>query len=439
MKNLLQLIRQKGDSGEIVALREREIPVSFERGVLQKINKKDTYGLAVRIINNGRLGFATASSPQDHSVVQKAADICEFGDPVELNFPAEDITSVECFDDRLAELTEKELIAEARRVLDLMTAYDDSIPANVSAQIRENTMEIVNTTGLEESYKKTALIFSLSTLSPQGFFETAKSHASTRYFTVPERWVEELVLRHQQGQNRLNIPTGKMPVIFAPETFGTLIYRLLAGIDGSNLNAGISPLDGKLEQKLFCDSFNIHEDPHRPWGIWSCPFDDEGVPTSAKEIIKDGVLKSFLYDLRQATEAGTKSTGNGFKRGLFGGGISAQPAPAASNLIIPPGTQPLADIISDLAEGLLVESVMGAHTGNIPAGEFSLNVARGYYIKNGKIQGKAIDTMVAGNIYETLTKIENYSSETGLLSMFGPIGYGPHVLIPEVSVTGKSQ
>lgn len=437
MEDILKLAAQKADAAEVVVIRERETPVSFERGQLNRISKKDTAGVALRLIKDGRLGFATSTTLDDSKLVDRALATADFGEQLNIKFPNQEFAEVESHDDYLASLTEEELIDDAHSIMDRIAAFDPSIPIDLFITQTEKTIEIGNSSGFRGSYSTTNLGTMISTRSPQGFREVARGYSSSRYFSFPEIWLAQLAERHHQAQKKQSVPTRKMPVIFSPGTFGTLIIRLLAGIDGTRLNSGTSPLEGKIGEKLFDEKLSITEDPHRTWGIFSCPFDDEGVATAPKEIVKDGVLKSYLYDLKSAKEAGCESTGNGFKRGFWSSGAGDKPTPATTNLVIPGGATPLADMIAQIDEGILIEGVMGAHTGNILAGEFSLNINPGFYIKDGKIAGRATDAMASGNIYKVLTSIKALSSEQGLLAMFGPIGYGPYVLLPEISVTGK--
>jgi len=438
MKEIINLARNKAEKAEVLVFRNRSTPVQFSRGELQKISKKDTVGVGLRLIKDGRLGFATSSSTEDTEIVDRALDAAQFGEEIDLTFPEQsEPEEAEAYDPYLASLTEEELIADSSEIMNKMAAFDPSIPLDLRVGQSELEVEITNSEGLDGKYSKTGFSTFVSTRSPQGFSEVRRAYSSSRYFSFPELWLSELTERHHQAQNRMQVPTGKMPVIFSPGTFGALILRLIVGINGSSINQGISPLEDKLGDKLFDTSLNIYEQPHRTWGLLSCPFDDEGVPTQSKAIVDEGVLKHFLYDLKSGKEAGKESTGNGFKRQLFGGGITALPSPAPTNLVIPGGTTPLAEMIAGIDEGILIEGVMGAHTGNIPAGEYSLNINPGFYIKNGRIVGKATDAMVSGNIYESLTKIGDFSSEQGLLAMFGPMGYAPYVMLPEASVTGK--
>lgn len=438
MKNLLDRGKKLADQAEIHVVDCKEIPVTYDQNTFKSINKKNTRDISLRLIKDSCLGFASTTHLNDTEVVDRALEQAPFGEDVAFDFPAEHpAEDTVIFDQRLSRITEEDLIEHIYDTIDAVAAYDASIPLRIQFISREITVQIANTNGLHQEYKKTALSASIYTLSPQGFIESICYYAAGRLFRIPDGAIKNLIQRHQQAQTRLPVPTKKMPVIFTPRAFGALIYRLLEAIKGTNLNTGVSPLEDQLGETIFDTNLNLKEEPHKPYGLFSCPVDDEGIPTQGKEIITAGILKSFLYDLKTGTEAGKESTGNGFKRSLIGEGFREPPTPHATNLFIPPGTRSLNQLINQMEEGLLVDTVMGAHTGNIFAGEFSLNVGCGYYIKNGNIQGKAVDTMVSGNIYEVLQEIPDYSSELGLLFMFEPMGYGPDVLVSSVSVTGK--
>ncbi len=436
MEDILKNAASQADAAEVYILRERETPVQFERGEIQRISQKNTLGVALRLIREGRMGFSTSTTLEDRGLVERALATADFGESQDLKFPSKDFTAVESHDSHLASLTAEELIDDAHNILDRLAALAPSTPIDLGLSQKEVEIEVGNTSGFQGKYSRTGLGVSVGTRSAQGFREVYRSFSSGRYFTFPEKWLEELGRRHQQAQNRIGVPTGKMPVIFSPGTFGALVMRLIAAIDGTSLNAGTSPLEGRLGEQLFDSRLNIREDPHLSWGLHTCPFDDEGVATRPRDLIKEGRLEGYLYDLKSAGEAGVESTGNGFKRGLFASGASQKPHPTPSNLIISGGAIPLADLIAEIDEGLLIEGVMGAHTGNIQAGEYSLNINPGFYIREGRIVGRATDAMVSGNIYETLTDIGALSAEQGILAMFGPMGYGPYVMLPGASVTG---
>jgi PmbA protein len=143
----------------------------------------------------------------------------------------------------------------------------------------------------------------------------------------------------------------------------------------------------------------LWDDATLPYQVASYPCDDEGVPGQRTSLIDSGVVSHFIYDLHTAALANTQSTGNGERHG----GV---PAPSPSSLIIDKGDTSFGDMIKDVKEGLIVDTLIGAEQGNILNGDFSGNVLLGYKIENGEITGRVKDTMVAGNVYQLLKQIE---------------------------------
>jgi len=91
----------------------------------------------------------------------------------------------------------------------------------------------------------------------------------------------------------------------------------------------------KLDKKIFSDKINVNDKPQMKNAAGRRSFDDEGIPTSQKEIINKGLLKNYIFDLEYANKMGEKPTGNGLKRTLFGEGINT---PVSPNFVNPDST-----------------------------------------------------------------------------------------------------
>jgi len=221
-----------------------------------------------------------------------------------------------------------------------------------------------------------------------------------------------------------------MRVLFSPEALWTLEWRLTEAISGKNLIEHLSPIENKINEKIFDDKITIYDDPHARGYFWSRPFDDEGVPTRRLPIIDKGILKNFIFDLRTASEYGTESTGNGYKGRWSSEAISKPVLPYPCHLVWEQGSLSVKEQIKSIDEGLICEDLLGAHSGNIVAGQFSMNVGTGFYVKDGKIIGRAIDTMISGNIYDIFKNIHSISKERNY-------ELKPWVLFNGIQVAGK--
>jgi PmbA protein len=144
------------------------------------------------------------------------------------------------------------------------------------------------------------------------------------------------------------------------------------------------------------------------------------------------VLKGFFNDLYYAAKTKAKPTGHGFRTGMWSGdSVTQKPGPNLTNMRMATGDQGLKSIIGSISKGIIVEGVLGAHSGNIPNGDYSVGINSGLYVENGEILGRVKDVMIAGNVYETL------SSVTAVGDTLYPSagGYFPVVLCDNVSVS----
>jgi PmbA protein len=191
---------------------------------------------------------------------------------------------------------------------------------------------------------------------------------------------------------------------------------------------GISPLKDKLGKAVFDKRLCCWDDATLPYKVASGPCDDEGVPSQRLPLISNGVVSNFLYDLRTAALANTRSTGSGRRAG------NALPRPGISSLLIDEGDVPFEDMVGSMKEGLVVEQVIGADQGNLLAGDFGGNVLLGYKVENGEMVGRVKDTMIAGNIYQVLGELLGMGREARWV---GGILRTPCLYCPSLSVAVK--
>ncbi|MBA7708172.1 Metalloprotease TldD [subsurface metagenome] len=163
----------------------------------------------------------------------------------------------------------------------------------------------------------------------------------------------------------------------------------MVAFNGKTVLEGASPVGKRLNQQVFDERLWLWDDPTIAYRPGSRPCDDEGISSQRTPLITEGAVANFLYDLRTATLAHTRSTGNGSRNH---GGL---PAPSPSAFVIAPGNTAFDEMVNDIKEGLVIEQLMGAEQGNILGGDFSGNVLLGYKVESGKIVGRVKDTMVS--------------------------------------------
>lgn len=200
---------------------------------------------------------------------------------------------------------------------------------------------------------------------------------------------------------RLNpgrLPSKAVPVVFDPRVGGSLLGHLAGAMSGNAIARKASFLLDKDGEALFRPGTTIIDDPRRARGLSSRPFDGEGLPTAARELVSDGRLTGWLMDSAAARQLGGMPTGHAVRGGGGAPGVSV------SNLHLAAGSQSVAELIADIAEGVLVTELIG-HGVNAVTGDYSRG-ASGFRIVKGEIAGPVAEFTVAGNLlnmYRELT------------------------------------
>ncbi len=185
------------------------------------------------------------------------------------------------------------------------------------------------------------------------------------------------------------IPTCEVPILFSPEVARGLVGHLLGAISGGALYRNASFLKDSAGQQLFPAWMNMSERPYIPRGAASTSFDAEGVKTSNREIIQDGVLTGYVLGSYSARRLGLQTTGNA-------GGVH--------NLIVQPGQYSATGLMQQMGTGLLVTEVMGQGVSMV-TGDYSRG-AGGFWIENGEIQYPVDEVTIAGNLKDMFLGIE---------------------------------
>ena len=188
------------------------------------------------------------------------------------------------------------------------------------------------------------------------------------------------------------VSTMKVPVVFDPRVGRGLIGTLAGSISGSAVARGTSFLKNKLGEQLFASGIRIVDDPHRKQGLSSRPFDGEGVTTSRRVIVEDGVLQTWLLDTRSAKQLGMTTTGHAAR------GLASAPSPSSSNFYLEPGTISRDAMIKDIKQGLYITEVFGMGV-NTVTGDYSQGAA-GLWIENGELTYPVSEITIAGHLLE---------------------------------------
>lgn len=428
LEKILELAKNKGLEAEVYYQSSQDTPIEFENNRLKSLSTKASQGVALRVISEGRLGFASSSDlTRLDELVAAAIETAAIGDPVEYEF-AKDF-QLNTPESGYNPPTTEKLIEVGKDFIERVRAYNDDILVDVGFHVRSGKVELATTNNVYATRNSKIVSSSLSGNLVRGedFLQAYSYQLARDSEPNYESILQELLEKYRKAERNASINSGSLPVLFTPRAVASTIGGLFDTIlSGQVVVQKASPLANRLDEAVFAPSLTIFEDP--TLGVSACPFDDEGTPTSKKVLIDRGVVKQFYWDRRWAARAGTRSTGNGFRGGL------SRPSPDLVNLCIAPGTTPVADLIAGMEEGLIVDQVLGAGQSNQLAGEFSVNLDLGYKVENGEIVGRVKNTMVAGSIFEAFQDLVKLSDRA---EWVGGGAYVPYILFGRLGVASR--
>lgn len=195
-----------------------------------------------------------------------------------------------------------------------------------------------------------------------------------------------------------DVKTGSYPVLFAADVAPSLFGQLIAAIRGGALYRKASFLLDKRGEQIFPSFVHIHEQPHLLKALGSAAFDAEGVATSNRDIILDGVLQGYVLDSYAARRLGMSTTANA-------GGVH--------NLSIDSSTDMGFDgLVKQMDKGIIVTETMGMGV-NIVNGDYSQGAA-GFWVENGEIQYPVDEFTIASNLQDMFMKLTAIGSDIDL-------------------------
>ncbi|MBN1295899.1 TldD/PmbA family protein [bacterium] len=409
MERIIALAKKRAQKAEVFRIQKEASPACFLGGKLNALEGENSISTGLRVISNGRLGFSSTTHPREiDGLVDRAIESARFGPETDLAFPSliRNAGKCGCYDAKVEKLTLQDIIATGEEMVDIVTrAFPDvNIEAEVSRELHQ--VSIMNSEGGHVSYEKTIHQSFLNVLLmlPSDRAELEDTRTTTHLTDAPKKMADMAVWRFRHCHRVAPVKTGKTTVVFTSLGFRGLFVPLFYGLNGELAHRKLSLMTDRIGENVVHPFITLADDPTMPGLPGSCPFDDEGVPTSRKILIDRGVLRGYFYDLDTGCKAGVGSTGNGFKKSSLytGFSIDSLPSPWPSSFVMSPGNLSRDEIIRSIDDGIIVDDLMGAGQGNNLNGEFSMSIALGYKIEKGEIVGRVKDVMVAGNVFDIL-------------------------------------
>ncbi len=425
----LELASAGSDAAEVGVNKSTGIGISTRYGEVENVEFNSDGALGITVYYQQRKGSASSTDLSPDAIartVNAALDIARytsidpFAGPADKSLLAFDAPDLDLF--HPAELDAERGIALAALAEQTALKADKRITNTEGGNFNSHfsTKVYGNSAGMLQSYSSSRHSISTSVIAESGG-DMERNYAYTigRAFEDlrSAEWVgEECARRTLAHLNPRKLSTMEAPVMFAAEVATGLFGHLVGAISGGNVYRKSTFLLDYLGKAILPDWVNIEERPHLLKGLASSPFDSEGVRTEDRDIVKDGILQTWLLSSYSARKLGLQTTGHA-------GGIH--------NWRITGQALDFDAMVKKMDRGLVVTELMGQGVSAI-TGDYSRGAA-GFWVENGQIQYPVSEITIAGNLKDMLRNIVSIGSDVETRSN---IQCGS-VLLPSMKIAGQ--
>lgn len=448
LREILELASRQADEAELYALESQTNSIGFSNNKLKSINAAENSGVMLRIIKNGRIGQISSSNldllPR---MIERALELAPHGNQVDFHFPApEPLPELRLMHrEEIDAWREADLVRAGEEIIAEYLAYDEGLLAGTGFDRETCRVRILNSQGLDHSFEKSTFSFytGCQFVEAGNIIFSYQIHQGLKPCRERTALTREAIEMMRIARTTVAASGGSKVVLFTPRAMADIFICLEGGINAGNVAKGSSPLIGKIGEKLFDSRFTVYDDPLHPEGTESAPLDDEGIRHTTRAIIEKGILNYYVNDLKSAAQLKIAPTGNGLKLKTLirSREFGVSPHPEFTNTVVEAGPESLSTIMSNIEDGLLVDSITGLLLGNLINGDFSGTIGMGYMIRNGELAGRVKDAMISGNFYDIFRdKLRAISRERRWTGTFGGSSGSylmPHIAFNDIDIAVK--
>ncbi len=426
--------------------------LQLESSRFEKIEKGVDNGVGMRVVKPWKTYFASTNSFDNSELLRVARELGRFSKadegrrvsegvgvkaqyPFAIKRPAEEVELRPKLD--MLQRIDTMARAQEKRIKQVRVVYRDT-KQQVGVQNSDGT-------GVEDERRQVVLnvlVIGEDGGEVQTAYESIGGFYGFEFFT--DERVEDFagtVVRRLSGLlGAIEAPMGRKTVVLASEAGGTMIHEAIGhGLEADLALEGLSCYKGMLGEKIGSSLINVVDDATVPHMRGTYAYDDDGIASERTVLVKDGVLRNYLFDRFYALKHNTKPTGNG-RRESF----RFKPIPRMSNTMILPGKEDPARIIASVDDGVYVVRMGGGQVDTV-RGDFVFEIQEGYMIERGKLGRMIKNATMMDSGLQVLQKIDMVGSDLGFgIGTCGKDGQGvpvsdaqPTLRIPDVVVGGK--
>jgi PmbA protein len=430
-------LKAGADAAEAVGAERRALSIAVRNGALEEVEREESRDLGLRVFVGQRQASVSGSDVSAEArakLVERVVAMARLApedpyaglaDPERLaRGPLPELDLYDPAEPAPEALEEKARIAEAAaRAVPKVTNSDGG-----SASWSSSEWRMVTSAGFSGLHRASGFSIGASAIAGDGDgMETGYDGRSVRWQSdLPQADAigTEAGARAAARLGARKIASTTAPVIFENRLAASLLSPLIGAISGPSIARGTSFLKDKLDQQVFAKGVNVTDDPHRPRGLGSSPFDDEGVQNHPISLVDDGVLTTWLLNSASARQLGLKTTGHASR------GLAGPPGVGPSNLTLQPGYRNRAELMADAKAGLVITSMFGPSL-NGNTGDWSVGCS-GFWFEDGEMAYPVSEITVAGNLIDIYARLIPGSD----LEIRGSAN-APSILVDALAVAGK--
>jgi len=410
-----------GEFAEVYAEHSAYTRINLDEDKLKNIQYRVRQGVGVRVISDGRSGYAHSAELSMESL-EETARVASFiasgtagAAPGSLNsgerpFPRWQTRQP------LNGMAEKDKVALAWQANQTARDYDPRV-IQVRVVYYDDFREkiVANSRGLWASDRSPQMWMMTSVVAEDGEirqngFKSMGGRVGREYFDehTPEDLAREAARQAVVMLAAGEAPSGQMPVVISAGHGGTMFHESIGhGLEGDGIFKNLSYYADKLGQRVGSELVTVIDDATMMGKRGSLTIDDEGVPGQRKVLIENGILKGFIHDNLSAMQMNTVSTGNGRRESFREMAI-----PRMTNTFLAPGQDDPEEMIRSTEKGLLVAAI-GSGQVHTMTGEFVFRVTEAYRIENGRVTEPVRNAILIGNGPEVMQKIDRVGPNLG--------------------------
>ncbi|SFS83412.1 TldD/PmbA family protein [Brevundimonas viscosa] len=430
-------LRAGADAAEAVASERASLSVGVRNGRLEDVEREESRDLGLRVFIGRRQATVSASDLSDATrarLVERAVAMASLApeDPYAALAPQDRLARTPFADLDLFDPTERgaaELEAAAAEAEAVALAVEGVARSEGGhAATSASRWRLVTSHGFDGAWQGSAFSLGVGVIAEKdGAMERGGEHRAVRHLSdlpTPETIGAEAARRAVARVGPRKIASTTAPVIFENRVAAQVLSPLLGAISGPSIARGTSFLKDRLGQTVLPPGVDLIDDPFRPRGLGSAPFDDEGVEVTRQAIVEGGVLTTWLLNTASAAQLGLASTGHASR------GLAGPPGVSTHNLHLEPGDRDLAGLMADAGTGLLITSMFGPSL-NANTGDWSAGVS-GFWFEGGALAHPVSEITVAGNLKDLWARLVPGSD----LEFRGSFN-SPSLLFDAVAIAGK--